>query len=89
MGGTQHEAALVIAYCQAVAKKHRSRSDPQSWMNFVTDVVKQCITYLIIDRNMEETKKFKSDMLISVFTDGFIKKYSLVNSHIGNFDMFL
>jgi hypothetical protein len=43
MGGP-HEAALVIAYCRAVAKKHRSRSDPQSWMNFVTDVVKPCIT---------------------------------------------
>jgi len=28
-------------------------------------------------------------VLISVFTDVFIKKYSLVNSHIGNFDMFL
>ena len=56
---------------------------------FNTSDVQELFNIFNIDRNMEETKKFKSDVLISVFTDGFIKKYSLVNSHIGNFDMFL
>ena len=50
---------------------------------FNTSVVKELLNIFNLDRNMKETEKFKSDVLILVFTDGFIKKYSLVYSHIG------
>ena len=56
---------------------------------FNTSVAKELFNIFNIDRNMEEIEKFILEVLISVFTDGFIKKYSLLNSHIGNFDMFL
>jgi len=57
--------------------------------DFNTSVLKELFNIFNIDRNMEEAENFKSDVLISVFTDGFIKKYFYVYSHIGNFDMFL